>query len=472
MQRYRFGCLDLSSAGRSVAADGTPIELTYRQFEALRILAEAGGSVVDRDSLHQQIWPEAVVDDGTLNKCISELRRTLAEHDPATEYVETVRGRGYRIAVPIERVGPRAADADRVTPEPISGTPAPFWTSSRKAVGALAAVAVLATGGWAAWSEISRTNKVAELRAQGQQLYRAGDYMEASQAMRQAIALDPTNGRIYGELAHVVHKMRDPTVDPGQAIELAEKGVELTPDCAECQGTLGFFLFYHGWQWERAMTHYEQALRLEPGQSGIRTSYAFLLAATGRTAEALDQAQYSADAQPLGATRHAVLAQVLYLNRQYDQAIEAADRAIGLDRGKNEAWEYRARAEFRLGQLEEGLRTMLAERYKDRAAVVGQAVDSGGAEAGLRKLLELTGGWPERSTVSWRRAAWLALLGDDNAALEALEEAVRIRNINLMFVAVDPIFGHLHDHPRFQAVLKEMGLAEAVQEVPSEVSAR
>jgi len=465
MQTYRFGCLELSSTERSVAADGVTLELTYRQFEALRILAEAGGSVVDRDALHRQIWPDAVVDDTTLNKCISELRRTIAERDSETDYVETVRGRGYRIAVPVARVQPVAAPPQTAR-EPGS------WAVPRKAVAALIAAAVVATAGWSVWSTKSTADEIAELREEGQRLYQAREYQRASQVMRRAIALDPEDGRIYGELAHVVHKMRDATTDTGQAIELAERGVELSPDCAECQGTLGFFLFYHGWQWDRAMTHYQHALRIDPEQSGIRTSYAFLLAATGRTADALEHAQYSATAQPLGAGRHATLSQVLYLNRQYEEAIDAANRAIGLDRSKNEAWEYRARAQFRLGMVADGVRTMLAQRYSDHAQVVGEAVDSGGAEAGLRKLLEITGGWPERSTVSWRRAAWLALLGEDDAALEALEEAVRIRNVNLMFVAVDPIFGHLHDHPRFQGVVREMGLAEALPEPPSELSAR
>lgn len=473
MHTYRFGNLELSSARRSVSAGTDSVDLTYRQFEALRVLAEAEGSVVDRDSLHKQIWPEAVVDDATLNKCISEVRRAIAEHDPDAEYLETVRGRGYRIAVPIERIQAKDQTSDsnlRAVGSPAADATvdAPNWGSSRRVALWLAAGAVLLAVGWNTWSTSSRASEVEALRAEGQRLYQAKEYPDAVRMMRQAIALAPNEGAIYGELAHAVHKMRDPRLEATQAIELAEKGVELSPECAECQGTLGFFLFYHGWEWERAREHYAEALRLEPEHSGIRTSYAFLLAATGDTAAAVEQAEMAAAAQPLAAGRHAALAQVLYLSRRYDEALEAANRALELDQSRSDAWEYLARARFRMGQTEEGVRTMITERYKQHSAEVGAAVDSGGGEAGLRKLLELTGGWPERSNLSWRRAAWLALLGEDDAALEALEEAVRIRNVNLMFVAVDPIYGHLREHPRYQAVLREMGLAT----VPVEVTAR
>ena len=449
--RYRFGCFEVSLESRTLTRGGSHIELSFRSFEALRVLIEAGGAVVDRDELHKQLWPDVTVDETSLNKCISELRRTLAEHDPGTEYVETVRRRGYRIAVPVEGLEPQvsASPSDRSSLRP----------GTRKiAFGAVCLVLALGAA-YAGWTNHSRRQQVAALRAEGQRLSSERDYPRAAAALKRALALAPSEGPIYSELAHVVHKMRDPTVDATQSIELAQKGVDLAPDCGECQGTLGFFLFYHGWQWDRAKTHYREALRLAPESVGIRPSYAFLLAATGQTGEALEQAKIAAEAQPLNPGAHSCLAQVLYVNRLFEKAIAAANRALALDPKRKEAWEYRSRSELALGRLEDGVRTMLAERYKDHAATVGEAVDRGGPAAGLRKLVELTGGWPERSTVSWRRAVWLAVLGEDDAALEALEEAVRIRNINLMFVAVDPLYTRLHREPRFQGVLDSMGLS-------------
>ncbi|MCB1019091.1 MAG: winged helix-turn-helix domain-containing protein [Acidobacteria bacterium] len=455
--RYRFGCFELTPSTRRLTARNVPVELGFRSFEALTALVAARGAVVERDDLHRRLWPDIIVDETSLNKCVSELRKAFAEYDPSHEYVETVRGRGYRMAAQVTLAPPSEA-APRVS------------RLRMPAVGAVAAVvvlALLASLGWQAWHRRSIRRQVSELRSEADRLYQERDYEQAARATQRAITLEPDNGRLYGELAHTLHRMRGPTIELGQSIELARKGVELEPNCAECQGTLGFFLFYHGWQWNEVREHYGEALRLAPDSVSIRPSLALLLAATGETARAVEQARIAAVERPLQAGFHAALAQALYADRRFEEAIAAADRAIGLERGRKEAWEYRARSQFALGRTADGVRSMIAVRYSAHAEAVGAAVDAGGPEAGLRRLLELTGGWPERSEISWRRAAWLAILGEEDAAITALEEALRLRNINLMFVAVDPLYDALHRRPRFQAIVAEMGLATEAQYRPT-----
>lgn len=448
--QYRIGRFQVDLEARRVALGTASIDLPYRSFEALQALVEGRGAVVDRDALHRRIWPDAVVDDASLNKCVSDLRKAFAEHDAETEYVETVRGRGYRLAVPAEPVEAAAAAQE---PAPSRAARAPW-----KRLAAAAALVALAAAGYSWWRNADLRRQVEDLRDESQRLYRAQDYPAAAIALRAAIRMAPDNGPAHSELAHVVHKIRDATSAPGPAIELAEKGVALAPDCGKCQGTLGFFLFYHGWEWRRAQRHYAEALRLAPDVHSIRPSYAFLLAATGNLDEALRQAEIAAEDAPLAAGRHAALAQILYLNRRYLDAAAAADRALGFDRKRKDAWEYRARAELAQGRVEDAVRTMLAERYKHHQSAVGKAVDEGGGKAGMSKLLELTGGWPERSEISWRRAAWFASLGEDEAAIEALEDAVAQKNINLMFTAVDPLYDRIQGRPRFRALLEKMGL--------------
>ena len=464
---YRFGRFELALDSREVAADGMPLQLTYRQFEALRILVEARGAVVDRDRLQRQIWPGISVDETSLNKCVSELRRALAETDPETVYVETVRGRGYRLAVPVERSG-----SAELVPEQVVSVRRGFWTAKRAALALVVALIPLGAASWDAWQSYSARSQAEALLEEGFRLYQTRDYPLAFQTLRRAVALDPNNGHVYSRLAHVVHKMKDPTADDRQAIEMAQKAVDVAPACGPCHATLGFFLFYHGWEWDRARTHYEEALRLAPDAAGLRNSYALLLAAIGRTGDALEQAEISVEALPLAAGNHAVYAQVLYVNGDYDGAITAANKVIGLDRSRKEAWEYRARAQFKQGLLEDGVHSMIAERYNEFAVEVGAAVDQGGGEAGLRKLLELTSGWPTESVYSWRRAAWFAVLGEHEAALAALGEGARVRNINMMLVAVDPLYEGLRPHPGFHAVLDAMDLSEVLEQGPLEVTAR
>jgi tetratricopeptide (TPR) repeat protein len=358
------------------------------------------------------------------------------------------------MAVPVTQSQPTA---------PVAG-PAAWFTTPRKAAAAVLLAAVAGSAGWARWDRQLRQEHFRQAMAEGKRLFQAKEYSHAADEFRRAIDLNPSSGQAYSELAFAVHSMGDAETYQGPAIEAARKAVEVDPDCGPCHGTLGFFLFYHAWEWDRAEKHYREARRLAPEKISILSSYAYLLAATGRTSKALEQIDRVVKQHPFYAGYHTVRATILYVNERYEDAIAAADRAIALDRSQTAAWDYRSRAQFRLGRIEDGIRSLTAHIYQASAATIGKAVEGGGGEAGLRKLLEITGEWRDRRRFCWRRVAWQAALSDDHGIFAELEEAVRIRNVNLMLVAVDPAYKHLHSHARFQAILKTMGLSAPVQE--------
>ena len=55
-------------------------------------------------------------------------------------------------------------------------------------------------------------------------------------------------------------------------------------------------------------------------------------------------------------------------------------------------------------------------------------------------------------------AAIYAALGEKDQALDWLERAHEARSDMLVYLKVTPVFYPLHEEPRFQALLKEMGL--------------
>ena len=92
---YQAGCLQMIPARREVLADGTPVQLTYKEFELLRLLLEAGGRVLTREILMDRVWDLAADrENRTLDVHIRTLRAKLG---PAGPLVETVRGVGYRL---------------------------------------------------------------------------------------------------------------------------------------------------------------------------------------------------------------------------------------------------------------------------------------------------------------------------------------------------------------------------------------
>lgn len=92
---YRLGPLWMLPARREVKVDGASVQLTYKEFELLRLLLEAKGTVLTREVLMDRVWDLAAQrENRTLDVHIRTLRAKLGE---GGRMIETVRGVGYRI---------------------------------------------------------------------------------------------------------------------------------------------------------------------------------------------------------------------------------------------------------------------------------------------------------------------------------------------------------------------------------------
>ena len=98
--------------GHRAWVDGEPVLLTALEFRLLAALLARRGRVQTRDALLADVWGAQVdVTTRTVDTHVQRLRRKLG---PAANYIETLRGVGYRFLTPGER---RAADeGDRGEP--------------------------------------------------------------------------------------------------------------------------------------------------------------------------------------------------------------------------------------------------------------------------------------------------------------------------------------------------------------------
>ena len=95
------GGLELDVAARKVTLDGDALELSPREFDLLRHLAERAGDVVTKKELLAEVWQQAWGgSDKTVDVHLSWLRRKLGEQASEPRYLHTVRGVGVRLAAP------------------------------------------------------------------------------------------------------------------------------------------------------------------------------------------------------------------------------------------------------------------------------------------------------------------------------------------------------------------------------------
>ncbi len=107
---YEFGSFRLDPAQHILLRDGQLVSLTPKVFETLRILVESGGQVVEKDELLNKIWSDTIVEEASLAKNISVLRKVLSENGSGESGIETIPKRGYRFTTPIKECEAKPAD--------------------------------------------------------------------------------------------------------------------------------------------------------------------------------------------------------------------------------------------------------------------------------------------------------------------------------------------------------------------------
>ncbi|WP_434512805.1 response regulator [Desulfitobacterium sp. AusDCA] len=81
-----------------VSVRGEEVELTPKEFELLRVLAAHPGKVYSRDELLERVWGyEYAGDTRTVDVHVRHLRQKVEKDSSNPEYIETLRGIGYRL---------------------------------------------------------------------------------------------------------------------------------------------------------------------------------------------------------------------------------------------------------------------------------------------------------------------------------------------------------------------------------------
>ena len=93
---YEFAAFRLDTKQCRLTRGETTISLTPKEYEVLLFLLENAGRVVDKNELLDAVWKDTFVEEGTLTRNISWLRKKLVTADSGTKIIETLPKRGYR----------------------------------------------------------------------------------------------------------------------------------------------------------------------------------------------------------------------------------------------------------------------------------------------------------------------------------------------------------------------------------------
>ncbi|MEZ5427070.1 MAG: winged helix-turn-helix domain-containing protein [Pyrinomonadaceae bacterium] len=100
---YEFDGYSLIPSERLLKYNGEPVSLSPKVFDVLVILVESNGHLIEKDELLDRLWPDTFVEEATLARTISRLRKALGE-DSENRYIKTVAKSGYRFAAPVDHL--------------------------------------------------------------------------------------------------------------------------------------------------------------------------------------------------------------------------------------------------------------------------------------------------------------------------------------------------------------------------------
>ena len=117
-----FGEFTLDPSRRQLLRGSQPLHLSPKAFELIAMLIEHGPAAVSKSAIHQRLWPDSFVSDGSVAVLIAEIRHALGDSARRSVFVRTIHRFGYAFAACADSVD-RAAGAD-------SGTTMDWLTSS------------------------------------------------------------------------------------------------------------------------------------------------------------------------------------------------------------------------------------------------------------------------------------------------------------------------------------------------------
>lgn len=413
MALYEFGSFVLDAPERRLTRQGDRVAVTGKTLDVLRLLVEAEGRLVDRQTFNAQLWPEVIVEDRNLTVHISALRKALGG-----DCIETVAKNGYRLAVPVRNVnGQASSETLQVQREARYQLSQAERVPALKALGLFERALALDANDANALAGLASTYLMLSSTTIRRPLPVDEAVQLATDAARRALAIDGRQGEAYAVLGRL--KMTYDWAWTAAEADLV-RAVTLAPECVEAQVGLGLLLSAVG-RHDAAIAALTRAATLDPTrrETRERLGLAWWMAGDGERALA-EAVAIDPEARRPHFRRMVVLDEL----GRHDEA--AGERAI---------W---------LKLFGDGL---VAERLDDLARTSGYRA----AMVDWITLLEKLNQWFEV-------AIQAMAIGARDQALDALERCVEERGDNAPFIAEFPPFRPLRGEPRFERVLGRLGL--------------
>ena len=452
-------------------------------FDVLLYLIEHRERVVSKEELFTEIWKERFVSDNALTRTIADIRHALGDRSASPHYIATVPKRGYRFIAELIEQPNQSTPTEAVVEVKRSASLTHSrrvklfsFVTRQRTVARILIICVLVLGGLGGYV-LSRKSKAppSVYNPEAQALYLKGrerietmdpnEIEKGGEYFRQAISLSPNYALAHAGLAQYyinAKRRNDPEYYMSRARESAARALAVDDTLAEAHAAMGRIIELYDWDLPRAEKEIKRALELDPQSTPVRQTWIYHLALQGRSEEALIEGRKALDKDPLNVRLNLTVGWILYSTRQYQEAASWFQKMIDSGVYVPGSYSWLAQVYAAEGRLDRAVETDL--RYRALSGTkpaalfaLKNAFASSGWKGYLRQLLEQRTGNPGYIE-PYVFATIYARLGEKGLALAWLEKSASDRSVFMTRMGTDPTFDGLHTEPRFQDLLRRVGL--------------
>jgi serine/threonine-protein kinase len=288
---------------------------------------------------------------------------------------------------------------------------------------------------------------------------------------QQVLLLDPGYARAYATMADCWCRLADDFMTPDDAYPRAKaaatRALQLEPDLPEALTALGKVLGWYEWDFAGAERTLRRAVALSPNDAGAHFALGSVLPTVGHLVDAIHLMRRAEALDPLDPTHGRWIARLLLYAGDYSGAIAQGEKIVEL--GAEYFLDFLAYLDMGSAYLAQGNPELALEWYRK-----GQTMPSSvrSYDAYLVLALAALGSRDEGEEILARlerdskdhyvRPEFMAMghaaLGNLDRAFEFLERAFQTRSAGLVFLNVDPGYKPLRGDPRFDQLVKKIGL--------------